>query len=155
VHRDLRGLPRSAVSVVTVPHGVADYAVCPPTWFDRSEEDSMADNRTWDQEDKWWEQSFSSRPYASGRTYDDFRPAYRYGFESGQHSMGRTWNDVEPDLRTGWDKYLHRPAGGSTWEHVKDAVRDAWHRITGQHDLDADKMSESEVDRLTRGGRPR
>ena len=28
----------------------------------------MADNRTWDQEDKWWEQNFSSRPYAAGRT---------------------------------------------------------------------------------------
>jgi hypothetical protein len=38
---------------------------------------------------------------------------------------------------------------------VKDAVKDAWHRVTGQHDLDADKMSESEVDRLTRGGNPR
>jgi hypothetical protein len=35
---------------------------------------------------------------------------------------------------------------------VKDAVREAWHRITGQHDLDADKMSESEV---ARGNRPR
>ena len=111
----------------------------------------MADNRTWDQEDRLWEQNFSSRPYASGRSYSDFRPAYRYGFESGQHSMGRTWSDVESDLRTGWDKF----ESSSTWEHVKDAVKDAWHRITGQHDLDADKMSESEVDRLSRGGRPR
>jgi hypothetical protein len=153
VHRDLRGLPRSAVSVVTVPRGVAEYPAR-PSWFHRSEEDSMADSRTWAQEDKWWEQNFSSRPYASGRTYDDFRPAYRYGFESGQHNMGRTWNDVEPDLRTGWEKYTHRPAG-STWEHAKEAVREAWHRITGQHDLDADKMSESEVDRLSGGSRPR
>ena len=71
----------------------------------------MADRRTWDQEDRWWEQNFSSRPYASGRSYEDFRPAYRYGFESGAHHMGRSWNDVESDLRTGWDKYEHRPAG--------------------------------------------
>ena len=115
----------------------------------------MADNRTWAQEDRWWEQNFSSRPYASGRPYEEFRPAYRYGFESGQHHLGRTWNDVESDLRTGWDKFEHRSAGGAAWENIKDAVKDAWHRITGQHDVDADKMSESEVDRLTRGGRPR
>jgi hypothetical protein len=119
------------------------------------EEDNMADNRTWAQEDRWWEQNFSSRPYASGRRYEEFQPAYRYGFESGQHHMGRTWKDVESDLRTGWDKFEHRSAGGAAWENIKDAVKDAWHRITGQHDVDADKMSESEVDRLTRGGRPR
>jgi hypothetical protein len=107
-------------------------------------EEHMTDNRTWDQEDQWWKQNFGSRPYAAGFTYDAFRPAYQYGFESGRHNMGRTWNDVESDLRTGWDKYEHRGAGatGSTWEHVKDAVRDAWHRVTGQT-LDVDKMSES------------
>ena len=105
----------------------------------------MTHNQAWDQEDKWWEQNFSSRPYATGRTYDDLRPAYRYGFESGTHHMGRTWNDVEPDLRTGWDKFEHRSAGGAAWENVKDAVRDAWHRITGQHDLDADRMSQTGI----------
>ena len=102
----------------------------------------MADNRTWDQEDLWWRENFNSRPYAAGGTYEEYQPAYRYGFESGRHNMGRTWGDVEPDLRTGWDKYEHRGAGGSTWENIKDAVRDAWHRVTGQK-LDVDKMSES------------
>jgi hypothetical protein len=103
----------------------------------------MAGNKTWDQEDKWWEQNFSSRPYATGRTYDEFRPAYRYGFESGSHHMGRSWKDVEGDLRTGWDKFESRPAGGSTWENIKDAVRDAWHRVTGEKDLEVDRMSEA------------
>ena len=65
--------------------------------------------------------------------------------------MGRNWNDVESDLRTGWDKYENRPDRGSTWESVKDAVRDAWHRITGQHDeVDVDKMSEANVGRTSR-----
>jgi len=41
------------------------------------------------------------------------------------------------------------------WEDFKDAVRDAWDRVTGHHALDADKMSEPEVDRLSRGERPR
>jgi hypothetical protein len=115
-----------------------------------TEEDSMADREAWDQEDLWWEQNFSSRPYASGRRYEDFRPAYRYGFESGKHSMGRTWSDVESDLRTGWDKFEGRPAGGSTWENIKDAVRDAWHRVTGQKDLEVDKMSEASSTGRTR-----
>ena len=69
--------------------------------------------------------------------------------------MGRTWRDAEADLRTGWDKFENRPAGGSTWENVKDAVRDAWHRVTGQHDVDTDKMSESEVNRGSQSGRSR
>ncbi len=103
----------------------------------------MESRKTWDQEDKWWEQNFASRPYASGRGYEDFRPAYRYGYESGADHMGRSWNEVESDLRTGWDKYENRPAGGSSWENVKDAVKDAWHRITGQHDMDTDKLSQA------------
>ena len=59
-------------------------------------------------------------------------------------------NDVESDLRTGWDKFEHRSAGGATWENIKDAVRDAWHRITGQHDLDTERMSESNIGRSSR-----
>jgi hypothetical protein len=102
----------------------------------------MADNRTWDQEDLWWQENFTSRPYSAGYTYEAFRPAYRYGFEAGRHNLGRTWDEVESDLRTGWDKYEYRSPGGSTWDRIKDAVRDAWHRMTGQK-LDVDKMSES------------
>jgi hypothetical protein len=59
--------------------------------------------------------------------------------------MGRNWNDVESDLRTGWDKYDDK--GESTWDSIKDAVKDAWHRVTGQKDVDADRMSESNVNR--------
>ncbi len=55
--------------------------------------------------------------------------------------MGRSWNEVESDLRTAWDRYEYR--GRSTWENVKDAVRDSWHRITGQKDVDVDKMAEA------------
>lgn len=115
----------------------------------------MADTRTWNDEDRWWRDNFSSRPYATGRTYEEFRPAYQYGFESGQHHLGRKWDDVESDLKTGWEKFEGRRGAGGTWESVKQAVRDAWYRITGQHDLDADKMSESEVERLSHGGQPR
>jgi hypothetical protein len=60
---------------------------------------------------------------------------------------------VEADLRTGWDKYEGRSQSESTWEKVKDAVRDAWHRVTGQTDADAGRMSSSEVGRGSQGGR--
>jgi hypothetical protein len=118
-------------------------------------EDVMPQNRAWIDEDRWWRENFSSRPYATGRTYEEFRPAYEYGFESGQHHLGRNWDDVESDLRSGWEKFESKKGAGGTWENVKHAIRDAWDRVTGQHELDADKMSESEVDRLTHGGRPR
>ena len=36
-----------------------------------------------------------------------------------------------------------RPSASATWDKVKDAVMDAWHRVTGQQDLDVEKMSES------------
>ena len=109
----------------------------------------MAFDKSWNDEDTWWRDNFSSRPYATGRNYEDFRPGYQYGFESGRHHMGRTWTDVEPDLEQGFNKFECR--GSSTWENVKHAVRDAWHRVTGQDDLDASRMSESEVNRVSRG----
>jgi hypothetical protein len=115
----------------------------------------MATIKSWNEEDSWWRNNFSSRPYATGRDYEDFRPAYQYGYESGLHQMGRKWNDVESDLRTGWEKFEGRRGAGSTWDNVKHAIRDAWHRVTGEHDLDADRMSESEYDRVSQGGRTR
>ena len=63
--------------------------------------------------------------------FDRFRPAYRYGFESAAHHMGRSWDEAESDLRRGWDSYEHRGEGQSTWDEIKEAVRDAWERITG------------------------
>lgn len=86
---------------------------------------------SWDTEDAYWRDNFTGRPYAAGRTYEQFQPGYRYGFESGRHHMGRRWEEAEPDLRAGWDRYEHRGDSKSTWEEIKDAVRDAWHRVTG------------------------
>jgi hypothetical protein len=57
------------------------------------------------------------------------QPGYRYGFEAANRFEDRDWNDVEPELSTGWKSYAHR--GASTWEQMKDAVRDAWDRVTG------------------------
>jgi hypothetical protein len=86
----------------------------------------------WETEDNYWFENFTSRPYAMGPDfYDRFRPAYRYGFESAQHYVGRSWDEAETDLRKGWDSYEHRIENTSTWDEIKEAVRDAWERVVG------------------------
>jgi hypothetical protein len=86
----------------------------------------------WETEDNYWEENFSSRPYALGPDYyDRFRPAFRYGFESGRHDVGRSWDEAEPDLRAGWERQQNESGSPSAWEEIKAAVRDAWDRVTG------------------------
>jgi len=89
------------------------------------------DRLTWDDEDAYWRGNWRTRPYAAsgGSDYDYYRPAYRYGVESAGRYADRDWNEVESDLRSNWNTYEHR--GESTWEQMKDAVRDAWDRVTG------------------------
>jgi hypothetical protein len=103
---------------------------------DRSQPDPLpplkdpAWKAAWETEDNYWFENFSSRPYAVGPDfYDRFRPAYRYGFESAQHHLGRHWDEAEADLRQGWETYQHRGSAPSTWEQVKEAIRDAWDRV--------------------------
>lgn len=85
----------------------------------------------WEDEESYWRQNYSGRPYVSrDRDFEFYRPGYRYGVESAQRYRGRPWNDVERDLESGWNRYEHR--GSSTWEEIKASVRDAWERVTGQ-----------------------
>ena len=102
-----------------------------PNAFDRvSPAEDSTWQASWETEDNYWTENFSSRPYALGPDYyDRFRPGYRYGFESAQHHLGRPWEDAEPDLRSGWDRYEHRGESPSAWEEIRDAVRDAWDRV--------------------------
>jgi hypothetical protein len=89
------------------------------------------DTFSWNDEDSYWRTNYRSRPYASSRNfdYDFYMPAYRYGFDAAHRYEGKNWNDVESDLSRGWNSYEHR--GQSTWEQMKDAVKDAWDRVTG------------------------
>ena len=86
-------------------------------------------NSLWADEDRYWRQNYSSRPYAAGSDYDSLAPGYRYGYENAGRYPGRGWGDVESDLARDWNAYQYR--GTSTWQQVKDAVRDAWDRVTG------------------------
>lgn len=94
----------------------------------------------WETEDNYWQENFSSRPYALGPDYyDRFRPAYRYGFESARDGLGRSWEDAEPDLRSGWEQYQEESGTPSTWDEIKAAVRDAWDRVTGGRVADTEE----------------
>ena len=93
----------------------------------------------WETEDNYWEENFSSRPYALGPDYyDRFRPAYRYGFESARDSLGRSWDDAEPDLRSGWERYQEESGTPSVWDEIKAAVRDAWDRVANGRTADSE-----------------
>jgi hypothetical protein len=93
----------------------------------------------WETEDNYWEENFSSRPYALGPDYyDRFRPAYRYGFESARDSLGRSWDDAEPDLRSGWERYQEESGTPSAWDEIKAAVRDAWDRVANGRTADSE-----------------
>jgi hypothetical protein len=90
---------------------------------------------SWDDEDKYWRSNYRSRPYAGSSEYDVYRPGFRYGFESANRYQNRSWNEVESELSRDWTTYPHR--GNSTWEQVKNAVRDAWDRVTNNRHVGA------------------
>ncbi len=104
-----------------------------PNAFDRvSPAEGSNWQASWETEDNYWHENFSSRPYSQGPDYyDRFRPGYRYGFESAQHHLGREWDEAEPDLRQGWESYEHRGQNPTAWDEIKQAVRDAWDRVAG------------------------
>jgi hypothetical protein len=85
----------------------------------------------WSAEEAYWRTAWQTRPYASAdRSYEYSQQAYRYGFESARTLRGRDWYDAEPELESGWKR--RENGGQSTWEQVKDAVRDAWNRVTNR-----------------------
>ena len=93
------------------------------------------DQMAWDDEDKYWRDSYRTRPYAwsAGQDYEFYQPGYRYGYDAAHRYQDRNWDDVETDLSREWNTYEYR--GNSTWEQMKAAVRDAWDRITGKRGM--------------------
>lgn len=82
------------------------------------------------EEDAYWRDNFSSRPYAAGSDYtyeDDFGPAYRHGYTARTQYPGKTYDQVESNLERDWD----RAKGKSRleWDKAKFAARDAWDRV--------------------------
>lgn len=98
----------------------------------------------WEDEDRYWRESFGSRPYISAdRGYEYYRPAYRYGWESAGRHQGRQWYEVESELERGWERM--RGESRSTWQEVKEAVRDAWERVAHGADREARRQMAEEM----------
>jgi len=73
-----------------------------------------------------WQQRYGS----SGAGWAEYEPRYRYGWEMANRPeyRGRSWAQAEPDLRRDYEGRY----GQSTWDDVKDTVRNAWDSVTGQ-----------------------
>lgn len=85
----------------------------------------------WNLDQTWWRENFRDRPYVvADRDFDFYEPGYRFGYEAANRYRGQRFDDIEPDLRTDYDRFEHR--GKSTWESMKDAVHDAFDRVTGK-----------------------
>lgn len=92
-------------------------------------------NSSWKDEERFWRENYNTRPYVQqGREFEEYRPGYQYGFESASRLEGRSWNDSERELSEGWNGYEGRGDTDSTWENIKDSVRDAWNRVRGEDD---------------------
>jgi hypothetical protein len=88
-------------------------------------------------EDEYWRTNYATRPYVKeGVRYEAYRPAYQYGWESYARYRGRPFEEVEPTLRKNWEL---RADGRTGWDKVRDAVRDAWHRVERAIPGDADR----------------
>ena len=83
------------------------------------------------EEDAFWRDHYSTRPYASGRKYEDLQPAYRYGWEARTRHENRNWNDVEGDLERDWSQ--RHGTTGLAWNDARNATRDAWNRVDARH----------------------
>lgn len=84
-------------------------------------------------EDTYWESNYSSRPYVDkGASYTQYRPAYRYGVTAATKTEGKSFEEAEADLRRGWG-HSHGKSN-LTWDHAKDAVRDAYDRVITLHE---------------------
>lgn len=80
----------------------------------------------WATERVYWRENYASRPYVVvDRAYTYYEPAYRYGVDAANRYPGRDWDEIEADLDRGWEE------PGQHWKDIKNAVRDAWDRVTG------------------------
>lgn len=101
------------------------------------------------EEEKYWQEQYSSRPYyKEGTQFEQLKPAYRYGLESAVHYPDKNFDEVESRLRRNWPKY-RGDQSGLGWSKVRDAVRDAHERTVKLHEerlrVDKEDVTTGEV----------
>jgi len=78
-------------------------------------------------EDNWLRDNFESRPYVKkDETFDTYHEAYCYGGQAESRYPGRSFDEIESDLKRDWG--TAKTHGGMSWNHARDAIRDAHDR---------------------------
>ena len=81
-------------------------------------------------EDAYWRENFAGRAYVEqGASFGDYGPAYGFGVASYGRYPGRSFEDVEPEMSGAW--IGSRGGSSLSWDRAKQAVRDAWNRVSG------------------------
>lgn len=81
-------------------------------------------------EDAYWRDNFAGQTYVEqGASFVDYGPAYGFGVTSYGRYPGRSFEEAEPEMAGSWSG--DRRGSSLSWEGAKQAVRDAWNRISG------------------------
>lgn len=82
----------------------------------------------WDEFEPGFRQHYQTSFASTDYDYDYYAPAYQYGYTlaNDERYSDYDWNRLEPVARRDWE----RRHDESTWEQVKDAVREGWYRVT-------------------------
>ncbi len=107
-------------------HSVADMAAANPG-INAGTEPSMREI-DWESLDPQFREHHEGVTWAKAdHGYEHYRSGYRFGAEAARRHAGHEWSAVETDLERDW---THGPgSSGSAWTDMKDAIRDAWHRV--------------------------
>lgn len=84
---------------------------------------------TWDTENTYWKEHYSSRPYYDkSRDYNNYEPAYRYGVDLYNQNPGVPYSSLNQEqLRNGWNNA--RDKSQMDWSDVQIATQDAYNRL--------------------------
>jgi hypothetical protein len=91
-------------------------------------------------ENKYWQNQFRNESYyEAGRAYEDYEPAYLTGIEGFDRyrDAAPTFEAAEPSLRSDYERLGESARLG--WDHARNAIRAAWHRLEDALPGDADR----------------
>jgi uncharacterized protein (TIGR02271 family) len=93
--------------------------------------------RAWEEAGPTYRQAWERRHGTFGGRWEDVEPGYRYAHEmrGDPRYRGRDWEDVEAELRAdyaGWSRRRGYRGDRSTWEKLRDNVREAWESARGR-----------------------
>ena len=79
----------------------------------------------------YWEKNFAGRPYYnSSYTFADYEPAYRLANQ--RYDASKRFEDLEAGFQREWESV--KASSRLTWEQARQAMHDAWQRMTGNCD---------------------